>query len=206
MIVLYHGKDCPQTDFIIPRNTFTLYHIFDIIITNIDNFLNIFPPTTLFCCNSPPKKIWVPHNPAKRDMRDKPHTASRRAKRKGGVGEMNFCPPAPKAKPRRPARSEQKPAKKFSLHFLFCARPFFSSKRKRKLFCWLASVSERRRGGFRFRGRFPAQKRFAHFQTKGTSKNFASVLVSPRFARRLICIQFWGQKRIGGFVWGKENF
>jgi len=25
-------------------------------------------------------------------------------------------------------------------------------------------------------------------------------LLSPRFARRLICIQFWGQKRIGGFA------
>src|SRR3989344_4198339 len=25
-------------------------------------------------------------------------------------------------------------------------------------------------------------------------------MCSPRFARRLICIQFWGQKRIGGFA------
>jgi len=36
-----------------------------------------------------------------------------------------------------------------------------NQKMRRKLFCWTASVSERRRGGFRFRGRFPAQKRFA---------------------------------------------
>ena len=31
---------------------------------------------------------------------------------------------------------------------------------------------------------------------KEKSKSFGS----PRFARRLICIQFWGQKRIGGFA------
>ena len=34
------------------------------------------------------------------------------------------------------ARFARCPAKKFSSHFLFCARPIFSSKRKRKLFCW----------------------------------------------------------------------
>jgi hypothetical protein len=47
---------------------------------------------------------------------------------------------------------------------------------------------------------FPAQKRFAYFQTKGTSKEFASDFGSPRFARRLFCTEFWGQKRIGGFA------
>jgi len=34
-----------------------------------------------------------------------------------GLGGRNFCPPTQKAKPRRPARSEQKPAKKFSFPF-----------------------------------------------------------------------------------------
>ena len=45
-------------------------------------------------------------------------------KKEGGLGGKsacrqagNFCPPAPKAKPRRPARSEQSPAKKFSFPF-----------------------------------------------------------------------------------------
>jgi len=33
------------------------------------------------------------------------------------------------------ARFARCPAKKFSSHFLICARPIFSSKRKRKLFC-----------------------------------------------------------------------
>ena len=33
------------------------------------------------------------------------------------------------------ARKPRHPAKKFSSHFLICARRFFSSKRKRKLFC-----------------------------------------------------------------------
>ena len=58
----------------------------------------------------------------------------------------NFCLLA-EAKPRRPARSEQNPAKKFSFPFrrknLACA----NQKMRRKLFCWTASVSERRRGG-----------------------------------------------------------
>jgi len=47
--------------------------------------------------------------------------------------------------PRRPARREQKPAKKFS--FPFRRKNSARAKEKqRKLFCWLASVSERRRG------------------------------------------------------------
>ena len=38
---------------------------------------------------------------------------------------------------------------------------------------------------------------------KEKSKSFGS----PRFARRLIRIQFWVQKRIGGFAfWGEEKF
>ena len=43
--------------------------------------------------------------------------------------------------------------------------------------------------------------------TGGTSKEFASDFGSPRFARRLICIQFWAQKRIGGFAkWFEPMF
>ena len=34
-----------------------------------------------------------------------------------GLGGRNFCPSAPKTKPRRPARSEQNPAQKFSFPF-----------------------------------------------------------------------------------------
>jgi hypothetical protein len=51
------------------------------------------------------------------------------------------------AKPRRPARSEQKPAKKFSFPFRRKNPARAKSEMQRKLFCWLASVSERRRGG-----------------------------------------------------------
>src|SRR3989344_9233887 len=36
--------------------------------------------------------------------------------------------------------------------------------------------------------------------TLGTSKEIASFEGSPRFARRLIRIGFWGQKRIGDFL------
>ena len=49
-----------------------------------------------------------------------------------------------------PLANARHPAKKFSLLFLICARSFFSSKRKRKLFCWVASVSERRGGASKF--------------------------------------------------------
>src|SRR5258708_4576600 len=34
----------------------------------------------------------------------------------------------------------------------------------------------------------------------GTIQEKSKSFGSPRFARRLICIQFWGQKRIGGFT------
>lgn len=40
----------------------------------------------------------------------------------------------------------------------------------------------------------------------GTSKEFASDLGSPRFARRLNCKEFWAKKSVDGFVPGKENF
>ena len=41
----------------------------------------------------------------------------------------------------------------------------------------------------------------------GTRKEIASLRGLPRFARRLIGIQFWAQKRIGGFAfWEKKIF
>ena len=39
-----------------------------------------------------------------------------------------------------------------------------------------------------------------------TSQEIASFHYSPRLARRLICIGFWGQKRIGDSVGGKKFF
>src|SRR3989344_4982318 len=45
-----------------------------------------------------------------------------------------------------PLANARHPAKKFSSHFLFCARPIFSSKRKRKLFCWALLLASRAAG------------------------------------------------------------
>jgi len=45
-----------------------------------------------------------------------------------------------------PLADARQPAKKFSLHFFICARLIFSSKRKRKLFCWLPLLTERAAG------------------------------------------------------------
>src|SRR4030067_554674 len=44
------------------------------------------------------------------------------------------------------ARKPRHPAKKFSSQFLICARPFFSSKRKRKLFCGVLLLTSRTAG------------------------------------------------------------
>src|SRR3989344_6446929 len=49
---------------------------------------------------------------------------------------------------RRPARSEQNPAKKFSFHFRRKNPARAKQEKRRKLFCWVASGSERRRAGF----------------------------------------------------------
>ena len=60
--------------------------------------------------------------------------------------------------PRRPPpRTAAYLAEKFSLHFLFCARPIFSSKRKRKFFCFgFRAQSVWRRGFALARGqKFP---------------------------------------------------
>ena len=67
-------------------------------------FLN--PPTTQFEASSPSEKIAGGFQQA--------------GKKEGGLSVIptrNFCPPTKKAKPRRPARSEQSPAKKFSFPF-----------------------------------------------------------------------------------------
>jgi len=50
------------------------------------------------------------------------------------------------AKPRRPARPEQCPAKKFSFPFRRKRNRAPNQKMRRKLFCGVASDSERRRG------------------------------------------------------------
>jgi len=53
---------------------------------------------------------------------------------------------------------------------------------------------------------FPLEKGSSKVCNYSTSKEFASDLVSPRFARRLNCIEFWAKKSVGDFVQGKENF
>src|SRR3989344_4017662 len=45
-----------------------------------------------------------------------------------------------------PLANARHPAKKFSSHFLFCARRIFSSKRKRKLFCGALLCTSRAAG------------------------------------------------------------
>src|SRR3989344_3304361 len=62
-----------------------------------------------------------------------------------------------------------------------------------------------------FVGGFPRRRRRRNasglIQEYCTREEKAKSFGSPRFARRLICIQFWGQKRIGGFAfWGKKIF
>jgi len=61
-----------------------------------------------------------------------------------------------------------------------------------------------------FAGGIPRRLRrrnaFGLIQEYSTSKEFASGFGSPRFARRLNCIEFWAKKSIGDFVLGKENF
>src|SRR3989344_8886436 len=54
-------------------------------------------------------------------------------------------PPNKEASP-AVARKPRHPAKKFSSHFLFCARRFFSSKRKRKLLCGALLLTSRTAG------------------------------------------------------------
>jgi len=65
-----------------------------------------------------------------------------------GSGGRNFCPPVSETKPRRSARklAGRNRAEKFSLPFRR-KKSARAKEKQRKLFCWLASVSERRRGG-----------------------------------------------------------
>ena len=53
-----------------------------------------------------------------------------------------------RGQPRRPARSEQNPAKKLSFPFRRKNPARAKSEMQRKLFYWVASGSERRRAGF----------------------------------------------------------
>src|SRR3989338_559970 len=62
-------------------------------------------------------------------------------------GEFRHSLAKNRGQPRRPARSEQNPAKKFSFPFRRKNRARANQKMRRKLFCGVASVSERRRGG-----------------------------------------------------------
>ncbi|MFA7581887.1 MAG: hypothetical protein WCX99_03155, partial [Candidatus Paceibacterota bacterium] len=50
-----------------------------------------------------------------------------------------------------PLANARQPAKKFSSHFLICARRIFSSKRKRKLFGLLLLLTEQAAGAASFR-------------------------------------------------------
>jgi hypothetical protein len=62
----------------------------------------------------------------------------------------------------------------------------------------------------RLRAGLPRRRRrrneFELIQEYCTSKNFASDFGLPRFARRLICIEFSGQKPIRDFAFGARKF
>ena len=49
-----------------------------------------------------------------------------------------------------PLANARQPTKKFSSHFLICARPIFSSKREKKLFCRLLLLTEQAAGAASF--------------------------------------------------------
>src|SRR3989344_2236975 len=88
-----------------------------------------------------------------------------RTRRGGGGGKSRRFLKKNRGQPRRSARSEQNPAKKFSSPFRRKNPARAKSEMQRKLFCWLASVSERRRAGFISRGSFG--KKFG-FHSGGT--------------------------------------
>jgi len=62
----------------------------------------------------------------------------------------------------------------------------------------------------RFAGLAPRRRRRRNslelFLEYSTSKEFASDLLSSRFARRPNCKEFWAKKSVGDFVLEKENF
>src|SRR3989338_2847085 len=56
-----------------------------------------------------------------------------------------------------------------------------------------------------FAGGFFRKNAFELIQEYCTRKEKSKSFGSPRFARRLICIGFWGQKRIGGFALDRKS-
>jgi hypothetical protein len=62
----------------------------------------------------------------------------------------------------------------------------------------------------RFAGLAPRRRRrrnaFELSLKYSTSKEFARIFCSPRFARRPNCKEFWAKKSVGGFIRGKDNF
>ena len=69
-------------------------------------------------------------------------------KKEGGWGEFRHAGANTKrGRTRRLLCQEQKPAKKFSFPFRRKNPARANQEKRRKLFCWVASVSERRRGG-----------------------------------------------------------
>jgi len=67
---------------------------------------------------------------------------------RGVWGEFRRVLAKNRGQSRRPARSEQNPAKKFSFPFRRKNPARAKSEMQRKLFCWVASGNERRRAGF----------------------------------------------------------
>ena len=89
-----------------------------------------------------------------------------------------------------PLANARHPAKKFSSHFLICALPIFSSKRKRKLFCWVLLWTSRA-AGLRFSGR--------------RAKIFLPSNSPPIFARLFIRLAKFGRGR-KSFLTLSKNF
>src|SRR3990167_6698778 len=83
-------------------------------------------------------------------MKMSPPPIARTARQEGVGGEECRAVRADtkRGQSRRPARSEQNPAKKFSFPFRRRNRARAHQENRRKLFCWVASASERRRAGF----------------------------------------------------------
>ncbi len=88
-------------------------------------------------------RISAPPFARSKNFRAKPKQAG---KKEEGLGEGIFAR-LPNAEPRRPARSEQNTAKKFSFPFRRKIGRAQIKKCEENFFAWLASVSERRRGG-----------------------------------------------------------
>jgi len=73
--------------------------------------------------------------------------------------------------------------------------------------CGGNSAAPERSAGAKRRRSVPFKESSRKVYNYSTSREIASGFGSPRSARRLIGIQFWGQKQIGGFAfWGKKIF